>query len=244
VIPVIELLGTPEVGIVSVVDLKMERLAAAKARLERFLSSELDGMPVQRVVTEGDPAQQIVHYAHDQHMDLIMMATHGFGRFRQFLLGSVVAKVLHDADCPVWTGVHLEEAPSVQSISFARIACAINLGPHTETVLAWAASFASQLAARLTVIHVSSTAAPIGSPETEQIGRVREDLRQLLHRKGVSADVVVAGGDVVKEICDVALRGAADVLVIGRGAGKGMVGRLRSHAYAIIRQSPCAVLSV
>jgi len=36
----------------------------------------------------------------------------------------------------------------------------------------------------------------------------------------------------------------ADLLVIGRGSASGVFGRLRTNAYAIIRQSPCPVLSI
>jgi nucleotide-binding universal stress UspA family protein len=36
----------------------------------------------------------------------------------------------------------------------------------------------------------------------------------------------------------------ADLVVIGRGASSGMLGRLRTNAYSIIRQSPCPVVSV
>jgi hypothetical protein len=36
----------------------------------------------------------------------------------------------------------------------------------------------------------------------------------------------------------------ADLLVIGRNPAPGILGRLRTHAYSIIRQSPCPVLSV
>ncbi|MEI9977308.1 MAG: hypothetical protein WDO73_37795 [Ignavibacteriota bacterium] len=33
-------------------------------------------------------------------------------------MGSVTAKVLHDAGCPVWTGPHLEQAPDYRKIAF------------------------------------------------------------------------------------------------------------------------------
>jgi hypothetical protein len=36
----------------------------------------------------------------------------------------------------------------------------------------------------------------------------------------------------------------ADLLVIGRGVIHGVMGRLRTNAYNLIRLSPCAVLSV
>jgi nucleotide-binding universal stress UspA family protein len=36
----------------------------------------------------------------------------------------------------------------------------------------------------------------------------------------------------------------ADLVLIGRGALPHFAGRLRSHAYAIVRDMPCPVLSV
>jgi hypothetical protein len=43
---------------------------------------------------------------------MILMPTHGYGPFRQMLLGSVTAKVLHDSKCPVLT----EPISSQQSV--------------------------------------------------------------------------------------------------------------------------------
>jgi nucleotide-binding universal stress UspA family protein len=36
----------------------------------------------------------------------------------------------------------------------------------------------------------------------------------------------------------------ADLVVIGRAASRGVLGRLRTNAYSIIRQSSCPVVSV
>jgi len=54
---------------------------------------------------------------------------------------------------------------------------------------------------------------------------------------------VVAGAapDVVREE---ALQYKTDLIVIGRGALQGTLGRLRTHSYGIIRNAPCPVLSV
>jgi len=60
------------------------------------------------VLKEGDPAQQIVEYARTTDVDLIMMPTHGYGRFRAALLGSVTAKVIHDSLCALWTSAHIQ----------------------------------------------------------------------------------------------------------------------------------------
>jgi nucleotide-binding universal stress UspA family protein len=235
----------------SLADLLPERLAERTAKLEAFLAGEMPGIRVQRVVVEGDPAQEIVAYAHTRQVDLIVMPTHGYGPFRRFLLGSVTAKVLHDAACPVWTGPHLEQAPAYQSISFRKVVCAIDLGPDTSTVLAWAASFAREFAGQLAIVHVL----PVNltrldgiyfAPEWRQ--HVASDaadriaaLQQELH---LTAEVSIESGDVPATVADLAQSLSADVLVIGRGRRPGVLGRLRTNAYAILRESPCPVVTV
>ena len=54
---------------------------------------------------------------------------------------------------------------------------------------------------------------------------------------------VVMGG-ITDVICAEASRLKADLLVIGRASGAGILGRLTEHAYAIIRASPCPAVSV
>jgi hypothetical protein len=55
------------------------------------------------LIDEGDPGSRIVETARASDVDLIMMPTRGRGSVRSALLGSVTAKVLHDAACAVWT---------------------------------------------------------------------------------------------------------------------------------------------
>ncbi|MGH9593307.1 MAG: universal stress protein, partial [Bryobacteraceae bacterium] len=79
-----------------------------EARLNGAFVKEFAGIPVQRIVEVGEPADVITRFAHAEGVDLIMMPTHGYGPFRSLLLGSITAKVLHDAECPVWTATHIE----------------------------------------------------------------------------------------------------------------------------------------
>src|SRR5690349_10156852 len=92
-------------------DLPMDTGDLIEEQLRTYLFDEFKQFEVDRVLLRGDPAHQIIEYAHSGHFDLIMLPTHGYGRFRRFILGSVTAKILHDARCPVWTGVHMEHVP-------------------------------------------------------------------------------------------------------------------------------------
>jgi nucleotide-binding universal stress UspA family protein len=202
-------------------------------------------------VIEGDAAHAIVSYAREDGSDLIVMSTHGYGPFRRLLLGSVTAKVLNDAHCPVWTGPHLEAAPGIPEIQFRRILCAIDLATGSPAVLEWAEEFARAYGAGLAVVHIlPESFIQLGGiyfdPEwRRQVeGTARERLQQLREARGSKAELLVEFGEVPASVAALARRWAADLLVIGRGSESGMVGRLRANTYAIIRESPCPVVAV
>ncbi len=51
----------------------------------------------------GLPAEQIVRFANEQSIDLIVMGTHGWTGFKHLILGSTAENVLRTARCPVLT---------------------------------------------------------------------------------------------------------------------------------------------
>jgi nucleotide-binding universal stress UspA family protein len=51
----------------------------------------------------GNPYAEIVQYAEESGIDLIVVGTHGRGAFAHLLLGSVAEKVVRKAHCPVLT---------------------------------------------------------------------------------------------------------------------------------------------
>jgi nucleotide-binding universal stress UspA family protein len=223
--------------------------AAAQKKLDSFLTEEFHRMPVQRVLIEGDPATQIVETAHSSGTGLIVMPTHGYGTFRRFIIGSVTAKVLHDADCPVLTGVHMEKGPTQPTI-FQTILCAVDLGPQTSTVLSWTAELAQQLDARLHLIHVLPQLETGQARYFDQAWwldlkrSAREQIESLQEKAGTHADVIIDNGEVAKVVRSYAESVQADLIVIGRHVNAGILGRLRTHAYAIVREAPCPVVSV
>ena len=181
------------------VDVYRTRCDQATRELASFLSAELAGIPVRRLVLHGDPSTEIVRVAHAESVGLIAMPTHGYGPFRRFILGSNTAKVLHDADCPVWTGVHMEAVPA-SSGPLRRILCAIDLGPHSAATLRWAAWLAREFAAELAVIHaVAGHAAVATEPDTSWraglLEAAEEEILMLQRDSGVEAGVLLESGE-------------------------------------------------
>ena len=57
---------------------------------------------------EGAPFYEILEYAKEANIDLIVMGTHGHTGLAHVLLGSVTAKIVRQAPCPVLTVRHPE----------------------------------------------------------------------------------------------------------------------------------------
>jgi nucleotide-binding universal stress UspA family protein len=228
-------------------DLLKELLRQAQKQLDQTLGPEFEGIDVKRMLLEGDPALTIVKTARAEKADLIAMPTHGYGAFRRFLLGSVTAKVLHDSDCPVWTGAHLEEEPA-REFSIRNILCAVDLSPHSSKTVQWAAQMAAEFGARLTLAHITAGMEIYGpgpyqvDPSwTERlVSSANRQLANLQQEVGTKAEVFIGSGDVPKLLSQAAEQTSADVLIIGRPSS----GRLRATGYGIIRESPIPVLSV
>ncbi len=74
----------------------------ADARLEQISRDCADVLKAVKTYSRtGSPAQEIVHLANEESVDLITMGTHGWTGIRHILLGSVAEKVLRTAKCPV-----------------------------------------------------------------------------------------------------------------------------------------------
>jgi nucleotide-binding universal stress UspA family protein len=84
-------------------------VSAARAALERAVR-ELNMADVNIVpeVAEGTPFEEIVRFARDKDIDLIVMGTHGHTGLAHLFLGSVAEKVVRRAPCPVLTVRHPE----------------------------------------------------------------------------------------------------------------------------------------
>jgi len=227
-----------------------EILRELKERLDSALLREFSHLEVERIAELGDPAQVIVQFAKTSKADLIMMPTHGYGPFRSLLLGSVTAKVLHDAECPVWTAAHMEDPPAREHVSVRAILCAIDGTPKSIPLMKYAAEIASSCGATLRLAHVIPG---VESWPARQVDRQFEEEMRLEARKtieamqktaGVEVPMCVAVGDVAEGVREEARRHGADLIVIGRGVLHETLGRLRTHSYGVIRHSPCPVLSV
>lgn len=92
--------------------------AQAKSRLIEVVPRTVGANPV--VTTRiGSPYTEIVRYAAQQRVDLIVLGTHGRGAIGHLLLGSVAERVVRTAPCPVLTVRHPQREFVVEKAEIA-----------------------------------------------------------------------------------------------------------------------------
>ena len=223
-------------------------LAEEESRRLREYQIQVPESRVERVYAEGGAAWHIANCAAERNCDLVVMGTHGYGTWRRLLLGSTAMKVLHDVECPVWVnpvkGRTTKEFHGVTSI-----VCPIELTSETVPLLQFLKIVADALGATVQLLHVV--------PEQDVLmykyfdfdfhQRLKEiaEAEIAIRQKAAGTDfpLTITDGHVAQDTADVAAELDADLIVIGRGKTRGILGPMRTHAAEIIRDAPCPVLS-
>jgi len=83
----------------------LQQLAkTAQGQMDEFARKHLsDVSRVQTKILTGRPFVEIIRYAREETMDLIVIATHGRSGLKHVLMGSVAERVVRKAPCPVLT---------------------------------------------------------------------------------------------------------------------------------------------
>ena len=97
----------------------------ARTRLEQVAAS--GKFPRDRVVVAtawGDPSDEILRYAREHQIDLIVCGTHGRRGWDHVVMGSVAERVVRLAPCPVLTA-HASPALAMQAVAIGVEALAL-----------------------------------------------------------------------------------------------------------------------
>lgn len=231
----------------ALVSLEGERKTLAQDHLKRLecLQKARFGLLESEVcVRSTGVAESIVEYANETNADLIMMPTRGLGPMRRFLIGSVTAKVLHDAACPIWTSPHPRELEPFHP--YRRVVFAADYLGLAADLLARASEIAEFFHAQLSVL---TALPPNGVPGDDAVyhrnRQIAERLKDELAARRMRGSVHVmegSPGEVVRQIAEEIEE--ADLIVIGRGHLEKSTGYTRTHAYEIICEAPCPVITL
>jgi nucleotide-binding universal stress UspA family protein len=81
-----------------------QMLDIAERQMKEFVAEHIEDHPriISRVIT-GKPFVEIIRYAREEEIDMIVIATHGRSGLKYVMLGSVAERVVRKAPCPVLT---------------------------------------------------------------------------------------------------------------------------------------------
>jgi nucleotide-binding universal stress UspA family protein len=210
-----------------------EVVRSLEQRMSAFLSESARNPSLQRIVrVHPDVAGTILRHAEENGADLIALPTHGYSGIRRVLRGSVTAKLLRNAPCPVWTTAQTFAATPVDWLDPERILCAAGTASEGDRIMTWASRLAAHLKARLCIAWSRKGV----REEPEEIDRVQRRYR-------IDAEMVFEPEDVPEVLRDAVAWLRAGLLVIGRSGGRAKA-PWGSGGYDIVREVPCPVISV
>jgi len=233
-----------------------DRVTLTERHLAAFVDAALGAHAAQLRVTDGDVVFEIVRSATALPVDLVVMGTHGVSGFKQLLLGSVTERVLREAPSPVLTVPPRVARQSPDAVSLATVVCAVDFSASSVRALAYAVSIARKAGGRLVLLHSlewfdEEVAAPSQGGNTKGLPTSEEDARHRLEElltadaRACDPELVVGPGSPAAEILRVVRESDAGLIVLGVH-GRNALDRaiFGSTSQRVVRESPCAVLTV
>jgi nucleotide-binding universal stress UspA family protein len=210
-------------------------------------------------VLRGVPYEEIVRFAEDRDVDMIVMPTHGRTGIDRLLYGSVAEKVVRMADCPVLTVSPFDGAP--KAFSPDRIVFTTDFSDASDSAFGYALSLADKYEASLLMVHVVTLwdndpanpdwRFPAIPPEHVDavMSAAREQLDDREHRMGDDGVEIearlVRGFDPAHEIVRIVEAEDADLVVMSTHGRTGLAhALLGSTAEKVVRYLDQPVLTI
>lgn len=237
-------------------------LGQLRAQVRELLTDPLfDGLEVEPVIVEGEPAHEIADAVRDYDIDMVTVVTHGRRGLARALWGSTAEEIIAEAPCPVLTirppqHDFVEHRGLETEIRLNRILLATNLRPSSVAATHVARELAAETGAELHAVFVIGDyfqQISVMFPEGGQsaLSRMRADVRERMQSFAGEGDgrvlTHIAEGRPYAEIVSLAEETDADLIVIGTSVHASLFGgapALGSEIERVVRNAPCPVLCV
>jgi len=183
------------------------------------------------------------------HIDLIVVGTHGATGFRKLMAGSVADRIFHHVRCPV-----LVIGPSVSQgrahWNPKRILLATDLQSDEWRAVEYATAFATEHNARVALLHVTPPAGPPYPQDSEAViaPYFQSRLKELVSYRPAGDYPAEAWvefhDDPVSGIIGVAQRENIDLLILSVHPKEPWTSHFSHNAHRIVAQAPCPALIV
>jgi nucleotide-binding universal stress UspA family protein len=139
------------------------------AEMSREIATEY-GVTPKYMSRKGQVANEVMTFAQEENIDLIIMGTHGAKGFEELLLGSNAHKIVTLAPCPVIT-----VQTHVKKTAFTKIVLPIDRSQHSREKVQVAIDMASIYASKIFILGL------LEDPEEEEYNKLQIVLDQVQH---------------------------------------------------------------
>jgi Universal stress protein UspA and related nucleotide-binding proteins len=215
---------------------------------------DLEALPItQEQIESAEPAEQIIAYAEDAAVDLIVMGTHGRRGVDRMLFGSTTEEVVRKAPCPTFT--IRADADVAPDQAVRRVLVPVDFSDASESAIRHAKEIALTYGAEIDLLHVVEEPfyppayglGGAGFPTDEVVASVEEELADLARSEIGYEHVMIEArtGNPSHEILDYVDEKGVDLTVIATHGRTGLDRMLMgSVAERVLRQSPTPVFVV
>lgn len=225
------------------------RQAAEQGMADILVSGKLRGVPHEVLLEEGNVWPVLERLIAEREIDLLVTATHGRGKVRKVLIGSVAEEIFRQANCAVLTvGPHVKGEPAPE-VELKNILFATDFGAGAEKAAAYAFSLAQEHGARLTMLHVIQEATAFTEESVRRQREFNMEKLQALVPEGAEnwckPEFRATFGEASEEILTLARETNADLIVMGAKPRKSLAGHVPvTIAYNVVVKAHCPVLTV
>ena len=225
------------------------RQAAEQGIADILISGRLRGVPHETLLFEGTLWPTVERLIHEHEIDLVVVGTHGRGKFKKMILGSVAEEVFRQASCAVLTVGPRTETQVPPELSLRNVLLATDFGPGAQQAAKYAFSLAQEHDARLTMLHAVEEAHAYTEEEVERIRKVNiQKMKQFMPAESENWCKVtfrVTFGAPVEEIINEAWETKADLIIMGAKTRKTFAGHApQTTAYNVVAKAKSPVLTV
>ena len=231
----------------------------ARQEIENLVGDE--SIEYQPLITLGIATDEITRLAQENIVDLVITATHGRSGLKRFFLGSVTERLMRTLPCPLLVLRGMEEGASPekpQKFRFKGILVGCDFSADAAKAFDYSLSMAQEFESELHLVHVVE---PSGYKDlfklpAESGDKFKQDLYDMINDKlmamvpkealsWITLKTKLLVGKPYDELVRYAEINDIDLIVVGI-RGYGMVEELLvgSTTDRVVRQSPCAVMSV
>jgi len=235
-------------AIVQATDLALKETRHLESRLVK--NGVLAGLRHEAVVASGNIWEELKRITAAECIDLIVIGTQGRSGLSKIVMGSTAENIFRHASCPVLT-----VGPCAPSDPWARatlhhILFPTDLSGESAQALPYAISLATEHKAQLMLLHaVEQITGEARHDQRRVIAALEGEMRELLPANSglnkLDVECEVAEGPVDDTILEVAHQKSSDLIIMGLRSATNFADRLAwSHAYKIVREACCPVLTI